>query len=309
VSEQFDRQAKSFGRVAQAYDRGRPGYPAEAVSWLLGPEQVSVIELGAGTGKLTASLVAAGHDVHATEPDAEMLAVLRLAMPDVRTHENAAEEIPAPDRSVDVVVVGQAFHWFDLDTALPEIVRVLKPGGTLALVWNQSDQRIPWVKKMTRIIGHQEHDYDPAPHLAASGLFEEPETETFGHWQSVDQHSLVDLVCSRSNVATMDDAERQRVIDEALALYEDYGRGMDGMQWPYLARCLRVRALPQPEKQPEPVAEEPEQNPEFEPTVPFDVNAEGAVESGNPMEDSAATLPRILGDLSDDSGVLLIDFR
>ena len=91
-----------------------------------------MLELGAGTGKLTAVLVELGHDVHATEPDPEMLAVLQRHLPDVPTSEAGAEEIPLPDRSVDVVVAAQSFHWFDHDLALPEIARVLRPGGYLA---------------------------------------------------------------------------------------------------------------------------------------------------------------------------------
>ncbi len=135
--DEVRRQARSFGSVAERYDRGRPGYPAPAVRWLVGRETATVLELGAGTGKLTAELVAQGYDVHATEPDPEMLAVLRKRLPDVPTSEAGAEEIPLPDRSVDVVVVGQAFHWFDHDLALPEIARVLRPGGHLVV----SDQR------------------------------------------------------------------------------------------------------------------------------------------------------------------------
>src|SRR3954471_855552 len=123
------RAALSFGSVADAYDRGRPSYPREAAAWLVGEEPVTVLELGAGTGKLTEVLVGLGHDVHATDPDEQMLAVLRERLPDVRTSVAPAEAVPAPDASYDVVVCAQSFHWFDHERALPEIARVLKPGG------------------------------------------------------------------------------------------------------------------------------------------------------------------------------------
>ncbi|MGZ5404903.1 MAG: class I SAM-dependent methyltransferase, partial [Nocardioides sp.] len=100
VTEDLRRQARSFGPVAERYHRGRPGYPDAAVRWLVGRETATVLELGAGTGKLTVELVAQGYDVHATEPDPEMLAVLRRRLPDVPTSEAGAEEIPLPDRSV-----------------------------------------------------------------------------------------------------------------------------------------------------------------------------------------------------------------
>src|SRR5262249_15575872 len=126
----------AFADVAGAYERGRPGYPDEAVSWLVGDGWSEVVDLGAGTGKLTRSLVVRGHGVTAVEPLDEMRAHLEDVLPNVRALNGRAEEIPLPDESADVVVSAQAFHWFDHDAALPEIARVLRPGGRLALVWN-----------------------------------------------------------------------------------------------------------------------------------------------------------------------------
>jgi ubiquinone/menaquinone biosynthesis C-methylase UbiE len=135
VSAQPD-PARSFGSVVDAYDRGRPGYPADAATWLAGPEAQAVLELGAGTGKLTEALVALGHEVHATDPDDAMLARLRARLPDVPTSVAPAEELPAPDAAYDVVVAGQAFHWFDQDRALGEIARVLRPGGRFVVTFS-----------------------------------------------------------------------------------------------------------------------------------------------------------------------------
>jgi len=237
--------ARSFGSVADAYDRGRPGYPAEAAAWLVGDEPVTVLEVGAGTGKLTEAMVALGHDVHATDPDDAMLAKLRARLPDVPTSVAGAEQLPAADASYDVVVVGQAFHWFDHERALPEIARVLRPGGQLALVWNFRDERIPWVRKLGRLIGSQDHE-QPAGPLEASPDFGEVEQETFRHWQVVDRLSIQDLVLSRSSVAVLDEAGRRAKLDEVVAFYDDYGRGMDGMQLPYVAECFRATVAARP---------------------------------------------------------------
>lgn len=251
--------ARSFGSVAGAYDRGRPSYPLDAARWLTGDRAATVLELGAGTGKLTAQLVALGHDVQATDPDEAMLAVLRRDLPDVRSSVAAAEEIPAPDRSVDVVVCAQAFHWFDLDRALPEIARVLRPGGRLSVVWNQRDERIPWVRRLGALIGSQDQLREPAEPIVRSALFGFVEDTTFRFWQTVDRQSIQDLVLSRSNIAVLDQEARAAKLAEVLAFYDDYGRGMDGMQLPYEARCFRTRVLDQDgaEPGPPPAAEAP----------------------------------------------------
>jgi len=270
------RQARSFGGVAEAYERGRPSYPRDAAVWLTSEEPLTVLELGAGTGKLTEQLVALGHDVHATDPDPAMLEILQSRLPGVRTTEAVAEEIPGPDSVYDVVVGAQCFHWFDFDRAVPEIVRVLKPGGSVALVWNQRDERIPWVRRLGKIIGTAEQVDDPSEVLKQSLRFLYVETETFKHWQGVDRDSIQDLVRSRSAIAVLDDESRTAKLAELLAFYDEYGRGMDGMQLPYLTRCFRARVI--------------KTRAEPEPTTPAaDVPTE-------PPTD-------------DDSGTLLIDFR
>ncbi|WP_122816137.1 class I SAM-dependent methyltransferase [Nocardioides pantholopis] len=234
-------RARSFGAVASAYDRGRPAYPREAAAWLAGERPVSVLELGAGTGKLTGHLVALGHDVHATDPDPAMLDQLARSVPGVRAAAAAAEELPLPDRSVDVVVSAQAYHWFDHERALPEITRVLRPGGHLALVWNFADLRIPWVRRLARILGDEDQREDLIEPLTASAAFAPVDEETFKHWQRVDRDTVQDLALSRSAIATLAEEERAAKLAEVLAFYDDYGRGMDGMQLPYTARCYRAR--------------------------------------------------------------------
>jgi ubiquinone/menaquinone biosynthesis C-methylase UbiE len=233
-------RARSFGTVAEAYDRGRPAYPVEAVTWLTGGEAKVVLELGAGTGKLTRQLVDAGHAVFATDPDEAMLEVLHERVPEVSAKVATAEEIPANDRSVDVVVVAQAFHWFDHEVSLPEIARILKPGGHVALVWNSRDERIPWVRRMGDLLGRQDLDTSSAQHLVHSDLFGFMEETSFKHWQEVNRESILDLARSRSSYLVMDEAEQEQHLEEVRAFYADYGRGMDGMQIPYVTRCYRA---------------------------------------------------------------------
>jgi ubiquinone/menaquinone biosynthesis C-methylase UbiE len=247
MTDQPAPAARSFGAVADAYDRARPTYPREAAAWLAGDQPTTVLELGAGTGKLTEVLVGLGHDVHATDPDEQMLERLRAKLPDVRTSVGTAEEIPAPDASYDVVVVAQAFHWFDHDRALPEIARVLKPGGRIAVVWNARDERIPWVRRLGRIIGNSAETRSNDV-LVESPVFGFVEEETVRHWHVVDRESIQDLVVSRSNVATLDEDGRAAKLAEVLAFYDDFGRGMDGMQLPYEARCFRALAVDRPER-------------------------------------------------------------
>jgi ubiquinone/menaquinone biosynthesis C-methylase UbiE len=241
---ELHRLARSFGPVAEAYDRGRPGFPADAARWLVGRDAATVLELGAGTGKLTRALVDLGHDVHASDPDPDMLGILQRHLPDVPTSECGAEEIPLADRSVDVVVAGQSFHWFDHERALPEIARVLKPGGALAVAWNNRDATIPWVRKLWRILGEQPTvtaGTDAAVDtIVTSPLFGFLDQETFTHWQEVNRASIVDLVASRSYVASLDADAREAKLAEVLAFYDDYGRGMDGMRLAYECECFRA---------------------------------------------------------------------
>ncbi|HEX6150988.1 class I SAM-dependent methyltransferase [Nocardioides sp.] len=251
---EVSRLSRAFGPLAEAYDRGRPSFPADAARWLVGRDAATVLELGAGTGKLTRELVALGHDVHASDPDPGMLAVLKRHLPDVPTSECTAEDIPLPDRSVDVVVAGQAFHWFDTDRALPEIARVLKPGGAVAVAWNNRDAKIPWVRKLWALLGEQptvkERTDSAVDALVTSPLFGYVDRSTFSHWQEINRSSIVDLVASRSYVAALDEPARAAKLAEVLDFYDDYGRGMDGMQLAYECECFRAVVADRAESDP-----------------------------------------------------------
>ena len=232
-----DRVVRAFGELAEVFDRVRPDYPRAAVEWLTGPGRLTVIELGAGTGKLTRRLVEAGHDVLAVDPAPKMLAVLQEHVKDVRTAVAGAEAIPAPSRSADVVIAGHSFHWFDTAEALPEIARVLRPGGRLALSWNVRDTGIPWVKKLGRILGSERDDLVDVSALEASPLFGAVEQNQFRFWADHTKATLLDLVRSRPAVHLMDERTREDILDEVATLYDSYGRGHDGMRLPYLTEC------------------------------------------------------------------------
>lgn len=243
--------ARSFAQVADAYDRGRPDYPAEAAVWLTGDRPRRILELGAGTGKLTTTLVELGHEVVATDPLPDMLDRLAANAPRARTVVAEAERIPLPARSVDVVASAQAFHWFDHARALPEIARVLRPGGHIALVWNDRDERIPWVRRLGATMGGPGKAEDPTHTLLASGVFGYVESATFRSWQPLDRARLRDLVRSRSNVVAMTETERQRLLAAVDTLYDEYGRGADGMLLPYVTRCYRAVVRPQVSPEPD----------------------------------------------------------
>ena len=294
MDDDVRRQARSFGPVAAAYDRGRPTFPAEAVKWLVGPDPTTVLELGAGTGKLTEVLVELGHDVHATDPDEHMLSVLRKHLPDVPTSESGAEEIPLPDRSVDVVVAAQAFHWFDHEKALPEIARVLRPGGHVALAWNSRDERIPWVRRLGALLGSPGAAAEATSSqevLVQSDLFGFVEDKQFPFWQPIDRESIVDMAASRSYVATLDEDARQQLLADVVAFYDDFGRGMDGMQLPYNCECFRAQVIDRPDAPPPPGSDD----------------TDDEAYAGPPTDDRPHDGPRVSD--GGDTDMLLIDFR
>lgn len=293
-----------FGAVAEAYDRGRPGYPREAVAWLVGEEPLAVLELGAGTGKLTEHLVALGHDVHATDPDPRMLDRLGTRLPELRVSQTSAEEIPAADATYDLVVVADAFDWFDADRALPEIARVLKRGGTLAVVRNVRDERIPWVKRLGNLIGHHAAGTGMGEEIESSPYFGPADDASFKQWQVIDRSSVQDLVRSLPDVATAERSTQESRIREVLAFYDDFGRGMDGMQLPWVTECFRAVVGIRPQTaRPAPAASE-------------DTGADATAPNGDRRDEPAgedtvpvSLAPAVEPPTDDDSGMLLIDFR
>lgn len=223
-TEERLRHASSFGAAAAAYAEHRPGYAETAVRWALEPVwarcPVRVVDLGAGTGKLTATLVRLGVDVTAVEPDQQMLAELRREMPPVRSVPGGAEAMPLPDASVDAVLAGQAMHWFDMDRAMPEIARVLTPGGVLAGLWNVDDDRVGWVAELAEISKRKSSVTlmrwrDGAGRSrrerlieTGSGLFHAVAEHEFGHGQPRTADSLLATIATHSHLLVMNESER-----------------------------------------------------------------------------------------------------
>ena len=227
------RQASSFGAAAASYAEHRPGYAELAVGWALDPvrgrEPLRVLDLAAGTGKLTATLVRLAAEVTAVEPDPAMLAELRRelgSVPTLSALTGTAEDIPLPDASVDAVLVGQAMHWFDLDRAIPEIARVLTPGGVLAALWNVDDDRVGWVATLAQISKGKSNVTllrwrDTAARArqerlatAGSGLFETPEVGEFENGQRRTADSLLATIATHSNFLVMEEPGRARLLAE-----------------------------------------------------------------------------------------------
>lgn len=208
------RRAASFGAEAAAYAEHRPDYPEKALAWGLagaGRTPERVLDLAAGTGKASEGLLALGIAVTAVEPDAKMLEELARALPSVTPLSGTAEEIPLPDESVDAVVAGQAFHWFDLDRAYPEIARVLKPGGIVVALWNHDDDSARWLVDFNALIKTSASrrwlsDYESLPEHEA---FEPFEKETFGHKQPRTAETLVATLATHSHMLVAPAAERE----------------------------------------------------------------------------------------------------
>jgi ubiquinone/menaquinone biosynthesis C-methylase UbiE len=231
-----DDLADSFGGVADAYDRGRPRYPEEAIDRLaaeLGLDRAStVVDLAAGTGKLTRDLVPRFGLVVAVEPSDEMRAVLERNVPGAEAMAGDAESIPLEDGATDAVLVAQAFHWFAHADALAEIARVLGPGGGLALLFNSSPWETregPWFSALDDILKASRADLSTAHrHLTGWWLgafdkdpnFGPPESAIFTHGQRLTPEGLIASLRSRSYISTLPEPERQAIVADVVALLE-----------------------------------------------------------------------------------------
>ncbi len=238
-------RARSFGAAAADYHRARTGYTEDDVAWALGlsdgrtAARLRVLDLAAGTGRLTLALLAAGvgaggavGTAYAVEPDPGMRAEFARQVPPglVRLHDGTAEAIPLPDASVDAVVVGSAFHWFDPSRALPEIARVLRPGGTLTALWTQPDEDVDWVRAYRRAARNAlaaatgqetEPEREPEPdryagqrHLdiPASPLFSDSERRQTVHLETTTRADLATAIGTYSDVLVADPAGRRAAL-------------------------------------------------------------------------------------------------
>ncbi|GAB3963884.1 class I SAM-dependent methyltransferase [Actinoallomurus acanthiterrae] len=217
-AETLARRASSFGGQAAAYSAERPGYPDAALRWALEPvagrTPLRVLDLGAGTGKLTEGLLRHTENVTAVEPDSAMLAELHARLPEVRALAGTAERIPLADGSVDAIVVGQALHWFDLSRALPEMARVLSPGGVLAALWNIDDHRVPWVRGLKEVARGTTtlKDWNAGSAFAPTAEFPETEQAEFPHAQRRTAESMAATIGTHSHALILPEAERAALL-------------------------------------------------------------------------------------------------
>lgn len=247
-----EEMSQSFGAAAAVYESGRPDYPAEAVAWMLeriGDPPVGsrhkVVDVGAGTGKLTRAVTRLGMLGIAVDPDAEMLAVLAKALPDVAVLVGTAERLPLLDSDVDAVVLGQAWHWVEPIAGSLEVGRVLRRGGVLGLIWNIRDDRRPWVARLTEIL----HPSAAEAMITEGGPiigppFGEVEARTWEWSRPMTRGKLRDMVYSRSYVITADKVERGRIERELEQLLHEIGAVGDAVvELPYVTNVYRTLRL------------------------------------------------------------------
>lgn len=248
--------ARSFGSAVDAYDRGRPGYPDDAVDWIVAhaparapgarlPERaraagadasdrLRALDLGAGTGKFTASLVARGLDVTAVEPDGAMRGRLVESLPSVTALPGTAEEIPLESASVELVTIAQAWHWVDPVRASEEIARVLVPGGVAALVWNIRDESVPWVRRLGEVAGSSPAERFETLQPPLGPALVRRAFAAFDWTFELDRASLLDMFASRSYVIALPEEERAAVLAAVSGVVE--GLPGDRVGMPYATR-------------------------------------------------------------------------
>jgi SAM-dependent methyltransferase len=220
-------RSRSFERVADEYERHRPDYPQEALRWaaerLVLADGARVLDIGAGTGKLTRGLVALGFDVVAVEPGSPMLEQLRVAVPEAEALEGPAESIPLVEASVDAAFAGQAFHWFDPDRALPELHRVIRREGGLALLWNWWDERDPLQQELGVLVGYAGHEPYRDEELPGEPLFREVGRTVVESVQESSPDALVGYLSTASMFLTMEPDDREQTLAEVRAIAVRYG--------------------------------------------------------------------------------------
>jgi SAM-dependent methyltransferase len=238
--EPVESRRLSFGQSARDYDDARPSYPEAALRWLLGDEPRKVLDLGSGTGRLGALAARLGHEVLAVEPDPRMRELAERALPG-RVRAGNAEAIPLVDCAVDAVLVGQAWHWFTPERAVPEVARVLAPGGVLGILWNMRDESEPWVTALGEIVGGEDRLTRDAELDLDLGTTPWPvDRKAFPHRQTLDAGGLVRLAGTWSYVRVRPDCDAvlQRVAKLAASHPDLVER--ERIELPYV--CLTIRA-------------------------------------------------------------------
>jgi SAM-dependent methyltransferase len=234
--------ARSFGTAADRYDTYRPTYAAAAVRWALGERPLEVADVGAGTGILSRLLRSQGHAVIAIEPDDQMRARLTSVSKEITAYAGTAEEIPLPDVSVDAVVAGQAYHWFEADRAHPEIARVLRPGGVFAAFWNDADLGASWTVRLVEIVDGPDAVVRDRRPSDFGDRFGPVATGEFRHELWLTPDDLVALATTRSPYLVGSPEQRRRLIEEVRELLatDPALAGRERFAMPHLTRVHRA---------------------------------------------------------------------
>jgi ubiquinone/menaquinone biosynthesis C-methylase UbiE len=245
-------RSKSFGAVAEDYDRLRPALAEAAVDWLIPPGCRVAVDLAAGSGLLTRALIARVPEVIAVEPDDRMRAVLSARSPDVRALSGYGESIPLPDASADAVFVSSAWHWMDEARAVPEIARVLRPGGRFGVIWTTRDRTedSEWMYELEAFrrpgdVSERQKDTSRrmshhAVTLPDDGSFGDLATESFAYVAQMAVDDLVAQLGTYSQVITASQVERQFWMDRARTIIAREAPGQDTIDVPIRSWCWRA---------------------------------------------------------------------
>lgn len=249
----LDARRATYDATAEDYVEHRPGYPADAIRWVVGCEPKVVVDLGCGPGNLTAPLAALGHTAIGIDPSLAMLRAMKTKHP-LRIV-GRAEAIPLRNEIADVVTAATAFHWFDHDVTVPEMRRVLRAGGRVGIFTNIRDETVAWVRALSEIIGSEAAmaatigqgegmEVEFVAKLEKGGLFESVQHRIFDWQQELTPEGLVGLVRSRSYVAALEVEERRRLIEGVRGLCAQHQdlKGRESFTLTYESHAFRAVA-------------------------------------------------------------------
>ena len=242
----FRQLGAAFASGGDRYQRLRPSYPEPAVDWLASgvPDRGRVVDVGAGTGKLTVALVAKGFDVLAVDPSADMLARLEEQLPSIAATIGTGEATGAASGSADLVTYAQSWHWVEPNAGVTELQRILKSSGRAGWVWSFLDVRVPWVADLAAIwhtLAHTEAINATRHAPALTDAFEPVESLTVDWLQPMTRSDLADLVTTRSYYLTAPERVQRQIREQAAALLADRFPGTDEIDLPYLTHCYRSK--------------------------------------------------------------------
>jgi ubiquinone/menaquinone biosynthesis C-methylase UbiE len=242
-----DRETRrlSFGSVAEDYDRYRPAPPPQALDWVIPPGAQAVLDLAAGTGLVTRELIGRAPTVYAVEPDERMRSVLAARCPQAQALAGRGEDIPLPDASVDAVTISAAWHWLDPQRAVPQITRVLRPGGRLGVLWVSRDDRVPWVAEFQRFAREAREADRPPGQRPRQRQVEFPpgtpmsavEQSSFEYSVPMTKDELAGLLGTYSGIITLEPDQREEFLARVRSFLDR--QPWDQVELPLICRCLR----------------------------------------------------------------------